>query len=158
MSPTLGKMQYLLLGKLLVMRHPEVAQRLLVQIEHDPPLTDLSRIPELYTVFCELINVDPPTFRGPLFSTNKVDIRRLFVSVILHLYNPQVYSHPSNNIIIPHNGFIKTLSEFFHVNRGYMSRFIRETIVMEKVYEEYRQKVEQIREGIINKTLPNGQS
>jgi hypothetical protein len=154
-SSTLGKKQYLLLGKLLVMRHPEVADRLLVQIEQDPPEKDLSRIPELYNSFCALVNIDPSTFQGPLHQTHKVDIRRLFVSIILHLYNPQVYHHPNDSIFL-RQGLTIALSTLLKINDGHMSRFIRETIMMEKVYEEYRQKVEQAMNGLTNKNSSHG--
>lgn len=152
MSSTLGKKQYLLLGKLLVMRHPDVAEQLLIQIAPgDPPERDLSRIPVLYNSFCMVVNVDPLKLRGPLRQTTKVDVRRLFISVILHLYSPQVYNQPSDGIIIRH-GLVQAVSSLLYVNSAYMSRFIRQTILMEKVYEEYRAKVTQTREELISNT------
>lgn len=155
MSSTLGKKQYLLLGRLLVLRHPEVANQLLGQISVDHQEADFSRVPEYYQAFCGIVNIDPLEYQGPLNETTKVDVRRLFVSVMLHLYTPQVYNHPADSIII-RRGFVKAVSGVLLVDPDYMSRFIRQTISMERHYDWYREKVDATRQTLTYQTQHHG--
>lgn len=155
MSSTLGKKQYLLLGKLLVLRQPDLAADLLRQISTDHQEKDFSRVPDYYQAFCVIAGVDPYEYKGALNCTARVDTRRLFISAMLHLYSPEVYNHPSDCINI-RRGFVKAVSEVLDVDADYMSRFIRQTISMEKHYEWYQEKVNQTRAQLTPQTQLHG--
>ena len=146
----LGKRQYMLIGKLLVNRHPDIANVLIKEISTDKPeQVDLALLPGYFNSFCELLNLNPSEYKGALKTTSKVDIRRLFISVMLHYYSPGSYHHPPDYITIRF-GFTKAISEAMGIDIGLTSRFIREVISMEKIYEEYRDKVASTKQLLSN--------
>lgn len=138
-----GKKEYFLLGKLLTQRHPDMAKELLPQLPGKAQLTDYDKVPALYLLFCKIINVNPEEYRGQLHRTAKLDIRRLFISTMLHLYVPEIFNHPLDGPIVPW-GFSKKICDVLHVGKGQMSRIIREVILAERAYEEYKTKVDDV--------------
>lgn len=154
-SSALGKKQYLLLGKLLVTRHPEVATDLLKEVSaSEPHEKDFGKMSNYFNVFCRIMNIQPTEYRGSLRKTYKTNVRRLYVSVMLHLYSPGSFLHPANNIIITH-GFIKSISEVLDTDESYMCLLSREVISMEKFYDDYKISVEKTRKKIISKKYNN---
>ena len=137
--------QFLLLGKLLVKRHPELATELMQEVTEDEPQeTDLSKIESYFQSFCEQMNIDPHEYKGGVKKRSKTHIRRLFVSVMIHIYQPQSFRQPTNQIIITY-GFNRTISQVLGLNEAYMCRVVRDAIGVEKIYQDYREQVDEIR-------------
>jgi hypothetical protein len=73
----------------------------------------------------------------------KILLRQLFTSAMLHIYNPGVYLQPKNDLVMLH-GFVRTLATTIRMNEGETSRLIRQVILNEKVYEDYKDQVTMI--------------
>jgi len=144
MAIALGKKQYTILGKLLASRFPDEAREIVgAYINVSPPETSLSKIETFFLSYCHLNNLEPTEHRGNLYKRNKLDQRRIFLSIMLHLYSPQVFQQPPDSIILA-KGFLTEISRVLDSNTAQMSRMVREVITMERVYSDYAEKVKEI--------------
>lgn len=136
---------YTLLGKILFQKEPELAQRLLSDYypQKQPLDTDISRIQHYFSSYCAFQNIDPLEYTGRLYKSKKVEVRRLFIGAMLHIYNPQVYVQPIDQLILFH-GFVRRLAGVLCQNEGNVSKMIREVITWEKNYQDFSGSVEQI--------------
>lgn len=148
-ATSLGKKNLLLLGKLLISQRPEVAHELLST--YGPPQSpvehDVSKIDQIYQSYCRIRSIEPHDYTGALYKSSKVDVRRVFIAVVLHIYNPQVFHQPLDSIIV-NIGLVKKLSEVFQQDNGNMSKTIRKVIAWERQYEDFALIVNQIIEQI----------
>jgi hypothetical protein len=145
----LGNKQYLLIGRLLHLTNPEKASELLAPYLEAPGTIqiDQKRIREFFLHFCSINNIDPDAHRGKLSKTNKVDLRRLFISAMLHVYCPQIYGQSIKKLKMP-KGMVNSLSRELQVDPPLVSIIIRETIMHEKIYDEYRDRALRITEQL----------
>jgi len=87
-SLNLNKKQFLLLGRLYASQKPELARELLSIYDKKPIAQDHSLISTFFLTFCLLQNINPDEYRGSLFKSKKVELRRLFYSVDdTHIYS-----------------------------------------------------------------------
>jgi hypothetical protein len=154
-----GKKTYQMLGKVLSERHPDLANELLATYCNISALdSNLSHIPIYYQQFCDHVRVDPNQYKGKLYVHEKMEIRKLFVSSLLRIYVPQVYLQPKNYIVIP-TGFLRHMNEAIQAGVPNLSRTIRQVILDEKVYDEYKIKVDSIVDHILSlKQLRHGKT
>jgi hypothetical protein len=138
-----GKKTYEALGRTLVLKHPGIADELLPYCQVIGE-TDLGKIPEYYRRFCELQGLNPDDYKGRFYDREKLRIRRVFIGVMLHIYNRHIFHQPSKAPPIMRNGFVARLSDFLNINRGGVSQLIRQVIFDEKTYDEFRISIEQI--------------
>lgn len=91
LTSTLDHRQLQILGKLLMIKKPEVAKELIQYIpkQSDAFESDLSKVPHYFKLFCQLQSLEPNEYTGPLYKSSKIDKRRFFIAVILSLYHPQ---------------------------------------------------------------------
>lgn len=146
----LGKRQYNLLGKLLANHHPDMARQLLERFCPDiqPPEQDLSVMKDYFTRYCRLRDLEPNEYRGPLFKSGKVKERKIFIGVMLHLYDPRVYYQPQDSIIL-RKGLVKELCGVLDYHMCEISKHIREALLFEKIYEEFRTEVGRMTELLL---------
>lgn len=144
-----SRKHYALLGKLLIQKEPETAQKLIQTFipEDKPQEEDFTKIPALFERFCLIKGYDHNT--APRAS--KVETRRLFIAAVLHLYNPHVYNQPANQIILKY-GFVRNISQVLHQKESNVSTMIREVILWEKQYEDFSNNVNSIIEKLTNGT------
>ncbi|MEO6610730.1 MAG: hypothetical protein ABIT05_01315 [Chitinophagaceae bacterium] len=149
----MGNKQYLLIGRLLYLTNPEKASELLAPYLEAPGTIQINqeRIPEFFLQFCDLNKIDPDAHRGKLSKTIKVDLRRLFISAMLHVYCPQVYCQSIKKLKMP-KGIVTALSRELQVDPPLVSIIIRETIMHEKIYEDYRTRAIEITEQLALKS------
>lgn len=125
---------YYLLGRLVLMREPDVAERLLLDYNSRnvvPAERDYERIGEYFTRFHS---------HDPEHSKARLDEMRLFIAAMLHLYQPQVY----HGLALRAKGsgsFVSALGAVIARCKSQTSRLIAEAIVFEKVYDDFRQSV-----------------
>jgi hypothetical protein len=153
-----GKGQYALLGKLLFQTHPELAHELIsVYLPPDKPSeSEFERIQPLFGLFCDLQNLQPSDYIGAIHKSSKVDIRRVFVAVILHLFCPEVFNHPAD-YVVPKYGLVKNLQKVLGFqSRGNISTLIREAIMWEKRYDDFAFTVNKLTQQIIEHGSPEG--
>lgn len=138
-----GNKYYALLGRLLTKAHPEVAKNLIATYvpTEAPKESDYSRIGVYFIAYCKLQGINPADYTGPLYKSSKVELRRLFIAVILHLYTPQSYYQPLDGIILS-NGLVKTLCEVLGCGRSWISETARKVITWEKSYEDFSERVQ----------------
>jgi len=136
------------LGKLLMIRHPQVAKDLYDSYLADQPTdSDYTRIGCYYQKFCGIMGIHEDHCRGALFKHSRSELRRLFISCMLRLYNPAVYRQPDSCLINP-QGLVKQLAEVLCVAAPRVSEAIRQAVAEERIYERYREKVDKIVERI----------
>lgn len=149
-SPSLGKKQYALLGRLLTQKNPELANDYFTTyLEGSPIETDLSHetLAGYFIAFCHIQDIkNPEQYQGAIHKTSMVDVRRTFIGVVLHLYCPQVYNQPIEHLNIQ-RGMVKNLSFLFKMEPINVSRMIREVVTMDRVYEGFKEKVTSIVES-----------
>lgn len=139
-----SKKDHALLGKLLLKNKPDIAQELIKTYlpEQPPKESDFSKIKDLFSRFCKIQNIEPEEHLGPVYKSDKVSMRRLFVATMVHLYNPQVYFQPLDSIVLS-NGFVTAITRVLSQNKGNTSKMIREVIIWEKQYEDFATSVSQ---------------
>lgn len=136
--------EYALLGKLLFQKEPETAQRLIQDYlpSEKPSETDHAKIQEFFLSFCQLNNLDPKAYIGPLYKTSKVDVRRKFIAVIIQLYSPRLYKQSLDVMVqVVDNNLTKTLAEVLQQKKSNISMMIREVITWMKNYDEFQTEV-----------------
>jgi hypothetical protein len=141
-QPQYGKKTYIALGKMLLSKHPDVAEQLLTycRVSGD---TNLDNIPIYFHRFCDINQLTPSDYTGRLVSQDKLRMRRLFVGAMLHIYNEHIFHQPHTSPLM-RNGFVKKLSECQNIKKAWMSRLIRQVIFDEKVYEAFRIDIQNI--------------
>lgn len=145
----LAEKDYKILGRLLGKKYPDLARELLATYKDHPPLeTDHQKIPTFFKIFCFHLSVDEKELLGPLYKTSKVDVRRLFVACMTHLYYPHVYHQPPEEINLSKKGFVSSLSRALQQQEPNISVMIREVIAWEKDYDDFKEKVYSIVEKL----------
>jgi hypothetical protein len=137
-----GIKRYMLLGKLVEQRHPDLASTLLSEINKSQPTeTDMTKIGNFYRVFCHHNSMikKQPYQKGQ--TTEIMYKRRIFIAVMLHIYSPGTYHQPPEFCSVT-KGLTAEITVVLGIARSWVSKLYREVIVMEKVYDDFRQKVE----------------
>lgn len=145
---------YRLIGKLLLLRMPEVAEDLLkkhndekTRMDDVKPLeTDHEKIFLYFIQFCMINKKGPSNYLGYLRDKINIDDRTAFIAVILKIYSPAVFVASKEFFLlrghgIGGNGLIKSISNVLSIDQAHVSRTARKIIVMEKTYEDFREKV-----------------
>lgn len=147
MSTTVLKRQYYLLGKLVTIFQPDVAQQLLVSYNEKnkpPQLTDYHLI-EKYFCYYNKTFCDPACTKS-----ERLNEIRYFIAVMLHLYQPQVYYGISVSRELGEPGFVYEIGRITGKSHSRASRLISEVVLFEKVYDDFRIHVEGIIKSIAN--------
>jgi hypothetical protein len=139
---SLSTQEYSILGRLCASQKPDVARQLLSIFDTKPSENDHSRISAYFESFCILQDVNPEEYRGGQFKTQKVDVHRLFIACMVRMYAPYMYQAPPG--IRLKKGFSKSLSKTLGQKVENISKMVREGIVQEKVYPEFRAAVDDI--------------
>lgn len=152
-----GKKHYHLLGRLLVSKKPEIAHELLSTYcnnDVEPVLTDLDQMERLFICFCHTKGIDPELVANSFRKSLKIEYRKEFIAVMLHLYTPQVYFQPVQNIVL-RLGFVGQVVAVLRQDYGNISKMIREVIIWEREYDEFKEKVSTT-VLLLKKEVPNG--
>lgn len=148
-----GKKTYQALGQMLIKKRPEIAEELLTYCNRTGE-TDISRIPDFYKKFCEHLQINPLEYIGKLPVEEKLKIRRLFIGVLLKIYNQQIFNLP-HTAPVTRLGFAKELSDCLHLSQASISVLIPQVIFEEKTYEEFSLSIQYIVSKIIPGTNGN---
>lgn len=113
MNATLsGRKYYAAIGRLLCENRPEVANELSTLIRGE---TNLTLLPSYLQKFTTITHFDYNRLIGPLYKSAVIENRRLFIGVILTIYQPHTRS------------LQVSLAKILHLDKGQMSRLIDET-------------------------------
>lgn len=132
-----------LLGRLLLNRHPQVAQDLLSDFRSttiEPKETDLSRLPTFFAHFCILRNVPSPLLAHAKYNRDLVDTKRLFVGAILSLYHPSAIGSPEL-LNRQQTGLVGALADVLQTSQAAVSKLVHAAISNYKVYDSFRSEV-----------------
>lgn len=128
---------------MLVKKNPDLASEYLSTYKNYEPLEeDYKKIRLFFSSFCQFNGINENEYLGPLYKTSKVDMRRLFIAAMTHLYYPQVYFQPIDEINLSKKGFVSSLSKTLIQHEANISVMIREVIAWEKDYDDFREKVQ----------------
>lgn len=138
-----------ILGRLCATQKPDVAKELLSIYDTKPVEQDHAKIPSHFNRFCQLQDMNPDEYRGNLFKSKKSDLRRLFVACMVRMYLPHLYAAPRKGVRLAY-GFTQALAKTFHLKGTNVAVMIREIVVHEKAYSEFRASVDEITSKLIN--------
>jgi hypothetical protein len=141
LSEALNEKQYKILGRLLVKKHPDVAQSLLATLNHTASEDDITKIDLYFIRFCTLQGIAKESYYGAVYKTSKVDVFRLFIASMVHLYFPEVYFQPIEELNLKKNGFVTAIAVATGQHTANVSSRIREVVLWEKEYDDFREKV-----------------
>lgn len=164
MHPIPQTTDYRLIGKLLLMRMPEVAEDLLTKHHEEatkmqdfkPLETDHGKIFLYFIRFCKLQKKDPTEFFGYLRDKSSIEARMEFVGALLHIYSPIVFVASKEFLMLQHAinkkpgqsvaqmGLIKSMSNVLNVHPSSICKMVRKIIVREKAYEDFKEKVNEL--------------
>lgn len=125
---------YEIVGELFVKKGPETASKAahsLMSVKASE--CDFDKISEFYSRFCSIENITE------LKSTDK----KLFISCILHLYHPIGFCVPVQYLTIPY-GLAATLANVLGCSQPGISQIVRQVILEESVYDDFREKVKEM--------------
>jgi hypothetical protein len=137
----LNEKQYKILGRMVAKKHPDIAAQLLSTLNHTATETDIQKITLYYDQFCELQGIERNEYFGAVYKTSKVDIFRLFIASMIHLYYPEIYFQPIEEINMKKEGFVTALANSIGQPTSNVSNRIREVIQWENQYDDFKNKV-----------------
>lgn len=145
-------LHFKMIGRELWNRLPTKAlQYLKPYISSIPYDTDFSRIQTFYlSAFSSIYGIEKEEIVGAVYKSSKVDIRKYFISCMVHIYCPHVYYQHANEINLSKKGFVMWLSKALQIPESNTSGSIREVLAWERDYEEFRTKVGAIVEKLKN--------
>jgi hypothetical protein len=143
-SKPLNEKQYKILGRMVVKKHPDIAATLLSTLDHQATEEDISKITLYYDQFCDLQGISRNEYFGAVYKTSKVDIFRLFIASMIHLYYPEIYFQPIEEINMKKEGFVTALAKSLGQPISNTSSRIREVIMWEQEYDDFKEKVETV--------------
>lgn len=130
------QLSYAQIGRMVLLNKPEVVNELLLQ-RQEPREKQLSAIGSYYDRFLDL----HPS--GNL--KENVERRRLFIAAIFHLYQPEVFTVKT---IKCQHGLCKAIADTVGVHKVHVSIILREVVIMEKAYDDFRSKVQNVLEEL----------
>lgn len=135
-----------LLGLVLCQTKPDIANELISQYipKQEPIEKDLNKISDFFLSFCQINNLNPKDFIGPIYKSSKVEMRRRFVASIIHIYAPHLYDQPVDFMIMGKTELSKKLGITLSIKKPNMTTLVREVILWEKQYEEFAASVADI--------------
>jgi hypothetical protein len=146
-----GKREVFLLGKLLLAQKPDIARELLSDYENKklaPIETDIDKLPVFLGRFCILRSIHSldDHSRG-IRKTRNLNEQRYFMATMLHLYSPELFNGYKEKLY-PGNGFVNAVSRLMKLDPSQGSHMIREVVTLERVYEDFRERVEELVIGV----------
>jgi hypothetical protein len=144
-----SKKHYAILGRLVLQKEPETARKLLsIYLPQEKPVEDdFSKIPDLFLKFCTANDIDREDYFSSASKSSKVSTDRLFIAVVLHLFNPAVYNQPTDQIILRY-GLVRSIGLVLKQKESNVSTMIRQVILWEKQYEDFAGSVKEIIEKL----------
>lgn len=140
----LNEKQYKIIGRLVCKKHPEIAEELLSTLNHTPLEEDISKLEFYFNQFCILHGTSKQDYFGAVYKTSKVDLLRIFIASMVHLYYPEIYFQPIEELNLKKNGFVTALANSIGQAVSNTSNRIREVIIWEKEYDDFKEKVEAV--------------
>lgn len=140
--------QYSILGRLCALQQPEVAKQLLSIYDEKPTATDHSQIGAYFQQYCKIHSINPDDYRGSLFKSHKIDQRRLFIACMVRLYLPHLYVAPAGFRL--EYGFTGAIASTFKQKGQNIAKMVREVIVHERAYPEFKAAVDEITSKLIS--------
>jgi hypothetical protein len=148
---TLTNKQFYAIGKRLMARDPKLAHKLLSTWESEvilPKETDLSKIEFFFSNFCLLQDIEPEEYRGAIVNRAKSAIRKMFVACMLQIYWPMIFK-PQAQFLIRTRGIVRALSRELQVKEANISKMIKEVVQWHQLYDDFRGKVNELTEKIL---------
>jgi hypothetical protein len=148
--------EIVLIGKLVKKLYPDLAKEITAKyIWPEAPCSDYKYISLFFDEFCRIKNINPELIKGPQFKTRLVDQRRLFVSAMIRLYNPQLYGQ-GDSIMIKY-GFNAYLGKFLKMKKQTMHTTVKDCVNQENIYDSIRSEVSDLVAKLLLKVDGSGE-
>lgn len=135
-----AKKQHQLLGYLLIKTKPEIAQELLDRYTTDDTvITDHMLMQNFFREFLQSTSS---------FAGSKSIANRTFIASMIRVYQPEL-SHQPREAMVVKRGFVKHLADVLQQKPSNISAMIRQVIIWEQSYDDFRQNVMQFSSLII---------
>lgn len=135
-----SRRDHALIGKLLALKQPHIAAELLSSYQPVTPYDDnLHNIPGYFQSFCSLNDIAEYDLAYSRYNSSMVDNKRLFICCLVQLYSPQSLRSCENYRSGLGMGIAHTLNQ----TQQYISLLIKEVIQHYKVYDDFREKVDE---------------
>lgn len=138
-----------MLGKLVLVKHPEIAKDLL-PFATATDTEDLKKIPEYFDKFCKTYNLEPEKIKGKLFKSENAKHRLLFISAITKIYNQNILYLPETMPIMK-IGFVNALSEVTGIDKATTSFHIRQALFEQAHYDSFSEATQTAIEKLTNR-------
>lgn len=147
----LSSWHYKVIGQEIWQKYPARATGILLPyIKNQPRETNLSKLTGYFDSFCDINNLNKEEYYGPIYKTKKVDMLRIFIASMIHLYYPEIYFQPIEELNLKKKGFVTALAESMGKPVSNVSNMIRDAIVWENRYDDFKEKVEFIVDQLKN--------
>jgi hypothetical protein len=124
------------LGRLFVAQRPYEALQFILTRFAPPKESDFSKVKEYYKKF---LGIHPPPDSED--SRKKAYQRALFTAAMLHIYQPAIFFSKKIHL---KPGLGKAIREEFGTSKPHMSMLIRQVVVRERVYGDFKEKVNHV--------------
>lgn len=139
----LNPVTYILIGKELCKKYPELAKELMKLIP-EPLQTDINLIPGYYEHYQTISEI-------PQTDAQIRDSKLLFIAVMCKIFQPQIFLPDIPVDRLNRSGLAKQLSQELNIKRANISTDIRTIITWMEVYDEFREKVNSVVEILMEK-------
>lgn len=145
-----SELHYKMMGRELWNKLPHMALSFLKPYFSAEPFDyNFTKIEDHYMpAFCSLYGIEKTQIQGPLYKSKKVDIRKLFIASMIHIYCPHIYFQHPSEINLSKRGFVMWLSQALNQPDSNVSGSIREVVAWEKDYDDFRDRVSMIVEKL----------
>jgi hypothetical protein len=134
-----------LLGKLLIRKRPDVAQQLISDYQvaaSDIAVSD-EAINKTLSEFIQIRGIEPDFIIGSTRNRKRGAERRIFIAVILHLFQPHVFHIKTNDIYLK-TGLVSQLARSLNIHAPRVSYLVRDVVTTERAYDDFRDIVQSV--------------
>lgn len=132
--------RYMILGRMVQQRYPEIAEMLIPQIEATGE-KDLTLVKQYLQKFCEANNITTAKLQGTIKDQPTARLRRVFIGAILFIFNSKIFDQPKNTKPVLTRGLLSKISELQRINRSSVTKQVTAIIFYARVYEDFKQDV-----------------
>jgi hypothetical protein len=135
------------LGKAVEIYYPHLLDEILPTLtKPEPALTHTIHLPKLFKLFCDYKGIKEEQLKGINIDRNLADTRRLFIAVVLTLYNPEIFTRIHGDKM--KDNMREELAELLHYNKCSISQevaVIKTVLNVSKplpAWKEFREEVD----------------
>jgi len=155
--------QYVIVGRMLKKRHPELAMQLLKEAEQEKieaATEDYSLLPEIFKKFCKAIDIEASMILGEISKNGglvradreRSKLRALFIGLAVKIYDPEILANIRTGKL--KIGLRSAIAQTLNMNESKVSAVVSNAICWCKInkgeMKQYADQVEELYKQIFN--------